>query len=79
MNTQRALTIVIVLQALTLLSQWVGAPSLPQSQAQVPDGGAQRAATIEELKSVNSKLDKLITVLTDGNLKVRMVQPDEKK
>jgi len=45
----------------------------------VPDGGAQRAATIDELKSVNSKLDKLLTVLTDGNLKVRVVQPDEKK
>ena len=79
MNNQRTLAIVIVLQTLTLLSQWVGVPSLSHSNAQVPDGGAQRAATIDELKSVNAKLDKLITVLTDGNLKVRVLQPDEKK
>ncbi len=79
MSTQRALGIIIVLQALTLLSQWTGTPSLSQSNAQVPDGGAQRAATIEELRSVNVKLDKLLTVLTDGKLKVSIVQPDEKK
>ena len=79
MNTQRTLGIVLVLQTLTLLSQWTGMPSLSQSQAQVPDGGAQRAATIDELKSVNTKLDKLLTVLTDGNVKVRLVSPDEKK
>jgi len=79
MNTQRTLAVVIVLQSLTLLSQWLGVPALTPSNAQVPDGGAQRAATIDELKSVNTKLDKLITVLTDGNVKVRVVTDDEKK
>jgi hypothetical protein len=79
MNTQRMLAIIVVLQALTLLSQWIGVPSLSTSQAQVPDGGAQRAATIDELKSVNTKLDKLLTVLTDGNLKVRVARTDEAK
>jgi len=79
MNPNRSLAIIIVLQTLTLLSQWVGVPAVTPSHAQVPDGGAQRAATIDELKSVNAKLDKLITVLTDGNLQVRMVPPDEKK
>ncbi|CAN5401081.1 hypothetical protein BH10PLA1_BH10PLA1_02620 [soil metagenome] len=79
MNTKRSLAIVIVLQTLTLLSMWVGVPAVSSSHAQVPDGGAQRAATLEELKSVNVKLDKLITVLTDGNLQVRVIQPDDKK
>ena len=79
MKTERTLGIILVLQTLTLLSQWVGVPSLSQSNAQVPDGGAQRAATIDELRSVNTKLDKLMTVLTDGSLKVRLIQPDEKK
>ncbi len=79
MKTERTLAIIIVLQTLTLLSQWLGVPATTPSHAQVPDGGAQRAATIDELKSVNTKLDKLITVLTDGNLQVRAIPPDEKK
>ncbi len=79
MNTQRTLAVIVVLQTLTLLSQWLGVPSIKPTQAQVPDGGAQRQATIDELRSVNTKLDKLITVLTDGNLQVRVLPPDEKK
>jgi hypothetical protein len=79
MNNQRTLAIIIVLQTLTLLGQWAGTPSLTPVQAQIPDGGAQRAATIDELKSVNAKLDKLISILADGNLQVKVVQPDEKK
>lgn len=79
MRTERTLAVIIVLQTLTLIGQWVGSPTATPVQAQIPDGGAQRAATIEELRSVNTKLDKLIAVLSDGNLQVRVVQPDEKK
>ena len=79
MKIERTLAIIVVLQTLTLLSQWAGVPSVTPTQAQVPDGGAQRAAMVDQLKSVNTKLDKLITVLTDGNLQVRALPPDETK
>ena len=79
MSTQRTLGIVVVLQSLTLLGLWFGVPSTQQAAAQVPDGGAQRLAQLKELESINAKLDKLVTILADGKLQVRVVTPDEKK
>lgn len=79
MTTQRSLAIVIVLQTLTLLGLWVGVPASQPANAQVPDGGAQRLAQLRELEAINTKLDKLITVLTDGKLQVQVATPDDKK
>jgi hypothetical protein len=79
MSVQRTLGVVVVLQSLTLLGLWFGVPSVQPAEAQVPDGGAQRLAQLDELKSINAKLDKLVTILADGNLQVRVVTPDEKK
>lgn len=77
MNSNRWLAVVVVLQSIMLLSLWVGGPQLPQAAAQVPDAGAQRLAMIQELRGVNSRLDKLVTVLESGNLQVRVAKPDD--
>ena len=79
MSTQKTLGIVIVLQSLTLLGLWTGAPSVQPAAAQVPDGGAQRKEQLDTLKSIDGKLEKLITILSDGNLQVKVATPDEKK
>ena len=47
--------------------------------AQIPDAGAQRIEIIEQLKSLNSKLDKIGDLLAGGKLQVRAAAPDEKK
>lgn len=73
----RALSFVLVLQGLILMSLWTG-HSLPQAQAQIPDPGAQRERQLEELKSLNSKMDKLIELLSSGKVQVQ-VQSTEKK
>jgi hypothetical protein len=73
MKTTKLLTVVVVLQGLILLGQWLGAPSLlSPAQAQVPDSGAQRVQIIEELKALNGKTERLISLLESGKLQVRV-------
>lgn len=79
MNSTRILTVVVVLQGLILLGQWTGGPELPQAQAQVSDPGAQRIAQIEQLKELNVKMDKIIGILSSGNLQVKVANSDEEK
>lgn len=79
MNSTRLLTVVVALQGMTLLGQWTGGVNLPNAQAQVSDPGAQRNAQLDELKSINAKMDKMIGILNSGNLQVRVVNTDEEK
>ena len=78
MRTNRLLAVVVVLQGLLLAGQWLGAPSvLPTAQAQ-PDPNRDRGLMIDEMKSMNAKMDKLIGILESGNLQVRTAAPDDK-
>jgi hypothetical protein len=80
MKTTKLLTVVVILQSLILLGQWLGAPSaLSAAQAQVPDAGAQRMQIIKELESLNAKNERLIGLLESGKLQVRVTNLDEKK
>jgi hypothetical protein len=79
MRTTRALGIVIVLQTVILVGQWLGGPVLPSAQAQPAfNPERDRLQMIEELKSVNNKLDRLIGILEGGNLQVRTTLPDDR-
>jgi hypothetical protein len=80
MKTNRLLIVIVVLQALTLAGQWLEGPKvLPVAQAQAFNSAADRQEMIDQMKSVNSKLDRLVSVLEGGNLQVKVVQPDERK
>ena len=80
MKSAKLLTVVIVLQALILVGQWLGAPSLVSpAQAQIPDAGGQRQEIISLLKGTNDKLDRLIGILESGKLEVRVAGADENK
>lgn len=52
---------------------------LPAAQAQIMDSGGQRQQMIEELKTLNTKMDRLLTVLEGGKLQVHSNTPDEHK
>lgn len=78
-NTTRLLTAVLVLQVLTLMGQWFSPSYTSPAAAQIPDGGALKIQTVDELKSVNAKLDKLISILESGKLQVRTSSDGEKK
>ena len=76
----KLLAFVLVLQLLTLMGQWASVPLWQnQAQAQIPDAGAQRNQMVDELRSMNSKLDRLIGLLESGKVQVQAVVPDEKK
>jgi hypothetical protein len=77
MKTPKVLVVVVVLQALALLTLWTGRDVLPVAQGQVLDSGAQRAEAVTQLKAVNDKLDKLIALLESGDLQVKVAASDE--
>jgi hypothetical protein len=79
MKTTRLLTVIAILQGLTLVSQWRNADGASQAVAALPDPGADRRETIAELKTLNGKMDALIKLLESGKLQVEVVQPDDKK
>jgi hypothetical protein len=76
MKTQKLLTAVLILQAMIFLNQWLGSP-VSTALAQIPDAGAQRNQIIDELKSSNDKLDKVIDILNSGTLQVQLPKPDD--
>lgn len=72
--------ILLMLQCMILIGQWTGSGGyVSTATAQVPDAGAQRIQMIQELKDLNGKMDNLIRLLKDGNLQVKVANPDDKK
>jgi hypothetical protein len=78
-SNQKWIGVVIALQIMTVLGQWVGTPRATPAMAQVPDAGLQRIQIIEQIKATNDRLDKLIALLSGGNLQVKVAKPDETK
>ena len=68
------------LEVLTLAGTWIGnhAAVLPEAQAQLADPGSQRREMIDELKTLNGKMDRLIEILEGGKLQVQVPEDDEK-
>ena len=82
MKSSKLLGVVIVLQGLILVSQWAGQPSAGTARADVtlPNPGERQLAIVEELKNVNSKLDKIYSALSGGDMTVKaVVVKDENK
>lgn len=80
MKNVKILTVIVVLQALILAGQWLGAPSVVSpAQAQIPDAGGQRLEIISHLKSMNEKMDRLIGIMESGKLEVRVAGADDNK
>ena len=77
-NVNKFLVAIIVLQGLMLLGQWTGQAGTAHARPEnLPDPGARQIQMIEELKSVNAKLDRLINVVQSGDVQVR-VKEDKK-
>lgn len=80
MKTNQLLTAVVILQGVILIGQWTGSGvSLPAAHAQVPDPANRQMQMIDELKSVNTKLDRIASVLEGGQLQVRVAKTEENK
>ena len=80
MKTHKLLAIVIVLQGLILLGQWTGGVSyLTSAQAQIPDPANRQMQMVDELKKLNDKMEKVISILQTGEVQVKVAKPDEDK
>jgi hypothetical protein len=81
MKSSKLLGVVIVLQGLILVGQWAGQPAASTARADVnlPNPGERQLAILDELKNVNSKLDKIYGSLTSGDMTVKVVKDDQKK
>ena len=80
MRATRVWGVLIALQVMILAGQWLGNPALtPSAQGQPLDPGRDRMQMIDELKSMNSKLDRLVALLERGDLQVKVANSDEKK
>lgn len=79
-STSKLLGIVIVLQVLLLIGQWVN-PSASTARADISNPSERQLAMIDELKTLNGKVDRLISVLQSGNLEVKVtnLKPEPKK
>ena len=80
MKTNRLLVAVLVLQGIIIAGQWLEGPKmLPTAQAEPFNAGADRQAMLDEFKSMNGKLDQIVSTLNSGNLQVKVVNSDERK
>lgn len=72
-NTNRLLAAVLALQVVTLTGQWASHAGSTAARAELPpDPGAQRIAQAEALRSIDRKLDRLVTLLEGGRLEVKV-------
>ena len=72
-TTQKLLTAAVVLQGLIIAGQWFGtSPAHARGELNLPDPGARQLQMIDELKSLNAKVDRLSATLTSGEVKVKL-------
>jgi hypothetical protein len=72
-NTNRLLAAVLVLQVVTLAGQWSGRAASNDARADLPpDPAAMRLQQTEEMKAMNQKLDRLVSILESGRLEVKV-------
>src|SRR5437764_14317065 len=77
MKTNKLLVGVLVLQGLILVGQWTGNGYLTTARAEVPDPANRQMQMIDELKELNGKMDKLVSILDGGDIQVKVVKSDE--
>ncbi len=78
MQWTRILLVVIAFQAVLLAGKWGSSPVTP-ADAQVPAAFNQTEKVVDELRTLNGKVDKLIEMLDSGKLQVKVAQADESK
>ena len=78
MKTSKLLVAVVILQTLILVSQWTGQSPVTPAYGQIPDAGGQRQQIIDELKTLNGKMDRMMDSLKSGEIQVRVPKEDKK-
>ncbi len=80
MKNSKVLGLIVVMQGLILLGQWTGSPSFvapARAEGEISNPGERQIAALEELKSLNGKMDKLLGLLEGGQVQVKVAKSDE--
>jgi hypothetical protein len=70
-TTSKLLLAVVALQGLILAGQWTGSGPVSPAHAQIPDAAGQREKIIDELKTLNGKVDVMVELLKSGEVRVK--------
>lgn len=78
-NTQKLLTGVLVLQGLLLGGQFMSQPSASQARGEVSlsNPSERQLQMVEELKTLNAKMDKLTAMLAAGEVTVKVAKEEK--
>lgn len=71
------MTIVLCVQLVVAAGQWFGASHAVADVQQLPNPGERQLAILEEQRQTNARLDKLISLLENGAVTVKVTKPDE--
>jgi hypothetical protein len=75
-STPKLLGIVIALQVMLLIGQWIN-PSASTAQAQISNPADRQMEMIDQLRTLNGKMDRLISMI-QGGVDVRVPKSDKK-
>ena len=79
-TTHKVMAGVIVLQGLLLAAAWSGQPTaVARGEMNLPDPGARQLQMIDELKTLNAKVDRLNAALLGGELTVKVAKDKDAK
>ena len=70
---------ILVLQGLLLVGQWTGQPSIASARAEgsLPNPSERQIQMIDELKQLNAKVDKLNSMLANGEVTVKVAKEEK--
>ena len=75
MKTSKLLGIVIALQVVLLIGQWVAPTAgVAHADVQLPNPSERQLAMVDELKALNGKMDRLISLLQSGSVEVKVAK-----
>jgi hypothetical protein len=81
MKSSKMFAFVLVMQVVIVIGQWAGQPAARTARADVniPNPGERQFAILDELRSINGKMDRLLTVVQSGDMKVEVTKVDRSK
>ena len=81
MKSSKMFAFVLVMQVVIVIGQWAGQPAARTARADVniPNPGERQLAILDELRSINGKMDRLLTVVQSGDMKVEVTKVDRSK
>jgi hypothetical protein len=81
-HTNKFLVAIIAIQGMLLVGQWSGRPNAAHAKVDaqnLPDPGARQLQIVDELKSLNGKLERLNALVQSGEVTVKVKQQDQKR